>query len=74
MNFELVPEEKRGRWLGLLGFFGILSFPVSIIGGFMWQQGLMMEVLLIPIVLDVIAIPILRTVPDTLVRRDTENK
>lgn len=74
MNFELVPEEKRGRWLGLLGFFGILSFPVSIIGGFMWQQGLMMEVLLIPIVLDVIAIPILRTVPDTLVRRDAENK
>lgn len=68
MNFELVSEEKRGRWLGLLGFFGIVSFPISIIGGFMWHQGLMMEVLLIPIILDVIAIPIMRTIPDTLVQ------
>jgi MFS family permease len=68
MNFELVPEEKRGRWLGVLGFFGILSFPVSIIGGFMWQHGLMIEVLLIPILLDIIALPIMRTVPDTLVQ------
>jgi MFS family permease len=68
MNFELVSEEKRGRWLGLLGFCGIVSFPISIIGGFMWYQGFMMEVLLIPIVLDVIAILLMRTIPDTLVR------
>ena len=68
MNFELVSEEKRGRWLGLLGFFGIVSFPISIIGGFMWYQGLMMEVLLLPIVLDVIAILMMRTIPDTVVR------
>jgi MFS family permease len=68
MNFELVSEEKRGRWLGILGFFGIVSFPISIIGGFMWYQGFMMEVLLIPIVLDVIAILLMRTIPDTLVR------
>lgn len=68
MNFELVSEEKRGRWLGLLGFFGIVSFPISIIGGFMWYQGLMMEVLLFPIVLDVIAILMMRTIPDTVVR------
>jgi MFS family permease len=74
MNFELVPEEKRGRWLGLVGFFNILSFPISIIGGFLWQQGFMMEVLLLPIVLDLIAIPIMRTVPDTLVRKESENK
>jgi MFS family permease len=68
MNFELVSEEKRGRWLGLLGFCGIVSFPISIIGGFMWYQGLMMEVLLLPIVLDVIAILMMRTIPDTVVR------
>jgi len=69
MNFEMVQEEKRGRWLGLLGFFNILSFPISIIGGVMWQQGLMIEVLLLPILLEVlIAIPILSTVPDTLGR------
>ncbi|MEE8323050.1 MAG: MFS transporter [Candidatus Bathyarchaeia archaeon] len=67
MNFEMVSEEKRGRWLGILGFFNILSFPISILGGLMWQQGMMVEVLLLPILLEVlIAIPILRTVPDTL--------
>ena len=68
MNFELVPEAKRGRWLGLVGFFNILSFPISIIGGVMWQQGFMREVLLSSIALDLIAIPIIRTVPDTLAR------
>ncbi|MCW4037137.1 MAG: MFS transporter [Candidatus Bathyarchaeota archaeon] len=74
MNFEMVPEEKRGRWLGILGFFNILSFPVSILGGFMWQQGLMVEVLLLPILLEVlIAIPVLRTVPDTLDRTIVSN-
>jgi MFS family permease len=74
MNFEMVPEEKRGRWLGILGFFNILSFPVSILGGFMWQQGLMVEVLLLPILLEVlIAIPVLRTVPDTLGRTTVSN-
>jgi MFS family permease len=71
MNFEMVPEEKRGRWLGILGFFGIISFPISILGGFMWQQGMMMEVLLIPIILEIfIAIPLLITIPDTLERMD----
>ena len=69
MNFEMVPASKRGRWLGLLGFFNILCFPASIIGGVMWQQGLMIEVLLLPILLEVlVAIPILSTIPDTLGR------
>ena len=71
MNFEMVPQRKRGRWLGLLGFFGILSFPVSVLGGIMWQQGLMVEVLLLPILLEaLVAVPILITVPDTLRRVD----
>lgn len=69
MNFEMVPQEKRGRWLGILGLFNIFSFPISIIGGILWQQGFMREVLLLPIVLEVlIAIPILHSVPDTLGR------
>jgi MFS family permease len=69
MNFEMVSKEKRGRWLGILGFFNILSFPISIIGGVMWEQGFMREVLLLPVLLDiVIAIPILSTIPDTLER------
>ena len=63
---ELVPEAKRGRWMGILGFINILSFPASIIGGFLWQYGLMIEVLIIPIFLEVlIAIPIINTIPDT---------
>jgi len=71
MNFEMVPEEKRGRWLGLLGFFNILSFPTSVLGGVLWQQGFMIEVLLLPIVLEVvIALPLLRTIPDTLGRTE----
>lgn len=72
MNFELVPETKRGRWLGITGFFNILSFPASVIGGILWAQGFMMEVLLIPIFLEIfIALPIIRTIPDT--RRQLEN-
>jgi MFS family permease len=71
MNFEMVPEAKRGRWLGILGFFNILSFPASVLGGVLWQQGLMIEVLLLPIVLEVvIALPLLRTIPDTLGRTE----
>ena len=66
MNFELVPEPKRGRWLGITGFFNILSFPASVIGGTLWTQGYMMEVLLLPIFLEIfIIIPLMRTIPDT---------
>ncbi|MCK5604794.1 MFS transporter [Candidatus Pacearchaeota archaeon] len=69
MEHEMVPAEKRGRWQGLLGTFGLLSFPASILGGIMWQQGLMIEVILIPILLEVLTImPILSTIPDTLGR------
>jgi MFS family permease len=72
MNFELVPEAKRGRWLGITGFFNILSFPASVIGGVLWTQGFMMEVLLLPIFLEIfIALPIIRTIPDTRVQLET---
>ena len=33
MQWEMVPKEKRGRWHGIQGFFGILAFPASILGG-----------------------------------------
>lgn len=69
MENEMVPEEKRGRWMGILGSISIVSFPASILGGFLWQQGLMIEVLLIPILLEVlITLPILHTIPDTSAR------
>ena len=69
MQHELVPAEKRGRWMGILGLSGILTFPASIFGGILWQQGLMIPVLLLPIILEaLIVIPILITIPETLGR------
>jgi MFS family permease len=71
MFWEAVPREKRGRWFGIEGIMNISTIPASVLGGFLWQQGYMMEVLLIPILLELlVAMPILATVPETLVRSD----
>ena len=71
MFWEAVPREKRGRWFGIEGVMNISTIPASVLGGFLWQQGYMMEVLLIPILLELlVAMPILATVPETLVRSD----
>lgn len=70
MQHEMVPPEKRGRWQGILHFSNILVFPISILGGIMWQNGLMIQLFLLPILLELlIALPILSTIPDTLGRR-----
>jgi len=43
--------------------------PATILGDFLWQQGFMTEVLLVPILLEVpVVTPILITVPDTVNR------
>ncbi len=68
MSWEMVPAEKRGRWHGIMNIFNVLSIPASILGGFLWQQGLLMVVLLLPLLLDVLFMPILLTVPETLSR------
>jgi MFS family permease len=69
MFWEMVPKEKRGRWFGIEGLMNLSTIPASILGGFLWQQGLKVEVLLIPIILEVlIVMPILATIPDTLRR------
>ena len=69
MFWEMVPKEKRGRWFGIEGLMNLSTIPASILGGFLWQQGLKVEVLLIPIILEVlIVMPILATIPDTLKR------
>lgn len=66
MHYEMVPKEKMGRWYGINGILQIISFPAALLGGFMWQQGFMIEVLLFPLVLEALfVIPILITVPDT---------
>ncbi len=67
MSWEMVPAEKRGRWHGIMNIFNVLSIPAMLLGGFLWQQGFMMEVLLLPILLDFLfIIPILLTIPETL--------
>jgi MFS family permease len=69
MHWEIVPPEKIGRWYGIQGVLSIISFPAALLGGFLWQQGLMMEVLLLPLALEIfIMLPLFLTVPDTLQR------
>jgi MFS family permease len=69
MHYEMVPKEKMGRWYGINGILNIISFPASLLGGYLWQQGFMIEVLVLPLVLEALfVIPILITVPDTLGR------
>jgi FSR family fosmidomycin resistance protein-like MFS transporter len=72
MHWEIVPEEKRGRWYGIEGFINIFAIPAALLGGILWQQGFMKEVLFLPIMLQVlVAIPIMITVPETLKRDNT---
>jgi FSR family fosmidomycin resistance protein-like MFS transporter len=72
MHWEIVPEEKRGRWYGIEGFINIFAIPAALLGGILWQQGFMKEVLFLPIMLQVlVAIPIMITVHETLKRDNT---
>ncbi len=67
MYWEVVPAEKRGRWFGFTGIFTIFTVPAYVLGGFLWQTGLMELVLLLPILIEILAvIPIIVKVPDTL--------
>jgi len=67
MFWEMVPAEKRGRWIGTANMFNLFSLPASMLAGFLWQQGFMMWVLLIPLIIDVLfVLPLIFTVPETL--------
>ena len=71
MHWEMVPGEKRGRWFGIEGLMNVSTIPATFLGGVLWQYGLMIEALLLPILLEaLVVIPILVTVPDTLGRND----
>jgi MFS family permease len=71
MQWEMVPKEKRGRWFGVEGLCNLATVPASILGGILWQQGFMTEVLLLPVLIEALVVtPILITVPDTLGRTD----
>ena len=67
MFWEMVPQEKRGRWFGIEGLMAIAMIPSSLIGGYLWQQGHMIEVMVIPMLIEIlVAMPLLATIPDTL--------
>jgi MFS family permease len=66
---ELVPPEKRGRWLGITNTFNsIIRIPAPIIGGMIYQSGFPGLIFLIPLVLELfVRVPICYfKVPDTL--------
>jgi MFS family permease len=63
--WESVPEEKRGRFFGIEGLMGLTGIPASILGGVLWKRGYQVQVLLIPIILElVIVYPLLYKVRD----------
>ena len=71
MFWEMVPHEKRGRLFGVEGLLNISAIPASLVGGLLWERGLMVEVLLIPVLLELLVVlPLLASIPDTLVQAE----
>jgi MFS family permease len=66
LNWEIVPEEKRGRWYGIISFMSFLNIFVGLCAGVMWEAGLMVQVLILPLILEVcFVLPLLLTTPET---------
>jgi MFS family permease len=70
MYWELVPTEKRGRWFGFTGIFNtFMTIPAFMLGGLLWNIGMMELVIILPVFIDILVIiPILSMIPDTLSR------
>jgi MFS family permease len=63
--WETIPEERRGRFFGIEGLFSLIAIPASILGGLIWQEGFKTEILLIPVILEIlIVLPIFITIPE----------
>jgi len=66
LSWEAVPEDKRGRWHGIISFLSSFNILAALLAGIMWQAGLMVQVLIIPLILEAcFALPLLLTVPET---------
>jgi sugar phosphate permease len=66
---ELVPPEKRGRWLGVTNTINsLVRIPAPIIGGMIYQSVNPGLIFLIPVILEaVIRLPIVYfKIPETL--------
>ncbi|MFC1913485.1 MFS transporter [Chloroflexota bacterium] len=68
MQFELVPQEHMGRWIGVIGFFWMLiSALAAFIAGVIWDNIGPQYVFLAIVGIDVfIRIPLLIGMPETL--------
>jgi len=66
---ELVPPEKRGRWLGVTNTINsVVRIPAPIIGGILYESVTPGLIFLIPMILEaVIRLPIVYfSIPETL--------
>jgi MFS family permease len=72
---ELVPAEKRGRWLGVTNTINsLVRIPAPIIGGMLYESLNPGLLFLIPVILEaVIRLPIIYfKIPETLKKRSVE--
>ncbi|MFQ6095379.1 MAG: hypothetical protein ACE5NN_04485, partial [Candidatus Bathyarchaeia archaeon] len=72
MQMEMVPLEQRGRWGGTINTFrSIVRIPAPIIGGILWTYVDPSIPFLLAVLIDaVVRMPILWTVPETLIVPD----
>ena len=68
MQFEMVPPEHMGKWIGILGFFRMLAAAITAyMAGVIWDTLGPQYVFLIFIGLDImIRLPLFITLPETL--------
>ncbi|MFC2002439.1 MFS transporter [Chloroflexota bacterium] len=68
MQFEMVPPEHMGKWMGILGFFRMLVAAITAyFAGIIWDNLGPQYVFLLYLSLDItIRIPLLITIPETL--------
>jgi len=65
MFWESVSAEERGKWYAIEGLVSSSMILSGIVGGIMWQLGLMVQVLILPVLLGaLVMIPLLSTIPE----------
>lgn len=68
MTAEIMPKEQMGRWIGIISLFrGLLSIPMPMIGGLIWEHVGPQYVFFAAIAVDVfLRLPLLGAVRETL--------
>ena len=68
MTAEIMPKEQMGRWIGIISLFrGLLSIPMPMIGGLIWEHVGPQYVFFAAIAVDVFfRLPLLGAVRETL--------